>query len=264
MDDFDWDFSDDAIARRDRDLRFDAGCFLAVVAMVFVIAALLWIVRHRRQVEIVMFFAFLAGGGWLARGYVTPLFRRRKPDLSPPPTPLADLKPGAVHTTGLVGVSAPALHAPLGAPPCAFFRIVVDSPSHPGHVLFEARSADELVLDDGGGNKLVVHLDGVKWLVHRFHEMSSADEHVVAYLAERGLRFDQPVRVRVMWIAPHELVFVRGVAREASQALEAGYRTSEAKAPPLEIASTPERPVLIALESIPLKRRRPSATSAAR
>ena len=260
MDDFDWDFSLDVGTRRDREWRFEVGCFFFVVAMVLAFVVLVWLFHHRRQVEVVLFFAFLAGAGFFARGYVTPLFQRReKLDASAAPTPLAAMKPGPVHTTGLVGISAPPLHAPLGAPPCAFFRIIVEGE---GRVLFESRSADELVLDDGGGNKLLVRLDGAKWLFHRWHEMSADDEHVAAYFAERGLRFDQPVRVRIGWIAPHELVFVRGVAREtASAPVEVDYRTSEATSP-LEIASTPDRPVLIALEPIPLKRQRelPSAT----
>ncbi len=178
MDDFDWDFSgDDSTDIYWGSRRRGSGCFLIAVglffALVLAFSALVWMLQHKRQIEIVVFFAFVGAGGWFARGYVAPLFARRsRPDASAAPMLLAQAKPGPVHTTGLVGVSAAPLHAPLGAPPCAFFRIVVDSPNHPGRVLFEARSADELVLDDGGGNKLVVHLDGAKWLVQRCHEMS--------------------------------------------------------------------------------------------
>src|SRR5262245_5195345 len=120
MDDFDWDFSDDDdYYGRRGNWRFQAGCLLVIGAIIFAIIAVAWIVHHRRQIEVVLFFAILATGGWLARGYFTPLFQRRpRLDSTATPTPLAQLKPGAVHTTGLVGLGAAPLHAPLGAPAC--------------------------------------------------------------------------------------------------------------------------------------------------
>ncbi len=105
-------------------------------------------------------------------------------------------------------------------------------------------------------------LDGVKWLVERQHDVVSSalapEEHVAKYFGERGLSFPDTVRVRVTWIAPHELVFVRGVARGAAPEGEAGYRTSDARTP-MEIVATPTHPVLVALEAIPSKRERTRA-----
>jgi hypothetical protein len=175
-------------------------------------------------------------------------------------------------------IAAP-IHAPLGAPPCVFFRIVIEPLDHPGAAIFEARSADEIVLEDGSGAKVVVRLDGAAWRVKRRHEIisspSAPDEHVVTYLAERGIHgdrdgglrppspqeaspriaalrsaiLDHPVRAYVEWIAPHELVFVRGFTRGADVQPSSDYRTSEA-APPIEIVASPGHPVIIALEPI--------------
>ncbi len=263
MDDFDfeWDFSDDDDPYHGGR---NSGCLWLTVGLLVVLFSFVWIIHHKRQVELIVFVGLLGGAAYLGRGYVTPLFARRgpRPDASATPTPLAQVKPGSVHTAGLVGLGAPPVHAPLGAPPCVFFRVLIEPMLQPGNVLFEARSADELVLDDGMGKRVVVRLDGARWLVERQHEIISSnvspDEGLSSYLAERGLRFDWPVRARVMWIAPHELVFVRGVAREAGAAPQVlSYRTSEVSSP-LEIAASPDRPVLIALQPIPSKRLRQS------
>ncbi len=263
MDDFDWEW-DFTIEDRSYRHRRGLGCgailvFFPVFLFLFLLT-FVWVLHHRRQLEVVIFVGLVATVAWLARGYVTPYFRLASPkDANAPPTTLAEVKEGLVHTTGLAfGVTAPVLHDPIYGTPCVFFRVVVEPVDRPGTILFESRSADEIVLDDGSGNRVVVRLDGAKWLVQRQHDVVSSpvapEEHVAKYFAARGLAFPDSVRVRVIWIAPHELVFVRGVARAASAQGEAGYRTSEATAP-LVIAAD-AHPVVIALEAIPAKRER--------
>jgi hypothetical protein len=55
---------------------------------------------------------------------------------------------------------------------------------------------------------------------------------------------DAPVRVLVQWIAPNEVVFVRGFASE-QQAPTAGYRTNERGA--FTMRASTEQPLAIAL-----------------
>ena len=168
------------------------------------------------------------------------------------PMPLADIEPGAVHTAGLVGFTEEPRHAPLGAPPCVFYRIVVESN---GAILFEGRSADEITLGDGSTAHVVVHLDGATWRVSRCHEMESSPEapndEVVRYLTERGLPSEHAVRIRVEWIAPHELVFVRGTATRETEALARPSEYRSADRAHLEMRATAEQPLIVALEPIP-------------
>jgi hypothetical protein len=264
--DIEWDFTVDHRYGRHR-----SGCGCQAILMgIFVaifgtLALVAWVLHHRRQIELVVFFGLVVTAAYLGRGYITPLFASRavKQDADAPPTPLQDVKPGFVHTMGLVGgVAAPILHDPLRGTPCVFFRVVVEPFDQPGKILFESRSSDALALDDGSGCRVTVPLEGARWLVERQHEIISSvlapEEHVAKYFAERGLAFPDTVRVRVTWIAPHELVFVRGVARASATAAEAGYRTSEARTP-MEITATATHPVLVALEAIPSKRERAPA-----
>jgi hypothetical protein len=186
--------------------------------------------------------------GFVVREAVVRPRRASRADASALPVPLADVKPGPVHTAGLVGVGDVAKHAPLGAPLCTFYRVVVEALHEPGKVLFEGRSADDITLDDGSGTKLTVHLDSAKWLVSRKRERvslwSSPDADVVQFLTERGLSC-APVRVRVEWVGPHELVFVRGVAKETLDGSD-GYRTRGHRT--LEMDK--EHPVVIGLDPL--------------
>lgn len=181
------------------------------------------------------------------------LRRAREFDKSAVPVALADVKIGqATHTTGLVGIRGETHHAPLGAPSvCVFHRVVVEN-VETGTIVLDTRSSDELVLEDGVGARLHVHLDGARLLFARHHEVVSspevADVLVVQFLAERGIEVNFPVRARVEWIAPRELVFVRGVAREGAPG-EAGYRTSARSE--LEMHAAPNEPVIVSLDELP-------------
>jgi hypothetical protein len=67
-------------------------------------------------------------------------------------------------------------------------------------------------------------------------------------LGERGLPVDRPVRVRVEWIAPHELVYVRGRADVIASAANDAYR-SETHSENV-MSATKDSPVLLSLEPI--------------
>jgi hypothetical protein len=254
MGDFDFDIdSDDTYASGYGRQGCGCGAFLVGALVVFI--ALVWLFHHKRPVELAVIVGCLVTVAYLGRGPAL-AFVRRPTRLDPKglPTPLAKVEVGqSTHTAGLVGMNVAPMHAPLGAPPCVFFRIVIEPLDRPGAVIFEARSADEIVLEDGSGAKVIVRLDGVAWRVKRRHEIisspSAPDEHVVTYLAERGIRVDEPVRAYVEWIAPHELVFVRGMTRGPDGPPSSDYRTSEA-APPIEVVASPGHPVVIALEPI--------------
>jgi hypothetical protein len=151
---------------------------------------------------------------------------------------------------GLIGVKDAPRRAPLDGPMCVFYRVSVEPLEGP-EATHEIRSADVLTLEDGGGNEVVVHLANATWkLTHALELQSSPQdprETVTQFLAERGLPHADPVRVRLEWIAPHELVFVRGTVTE-SRASDEGYRVSERARFVME--STPSSPVTIALEPI--------------
>ncbi len=230
------------------------GIFVGIIVFIF---AFFWLITHKRQVELIVVVGLVGAAAYFGRGYLFALFDRRgaRAELGTMPTPLADVKAGALtRAAGLVGVNAPTQHAPLGAPPCVFFRVVVEGVD-PSGVIFEGRSADELLLEDGMGAKLLVRLDGAKWLGKRSHDLVSSpevpDPLLVTYLSERGIQVARAVRARVEWIAPHELVFVRGIPHEPGTASSPSmYRTSEARTPPLELVSTRDEPVLISLDPI--------------
>src|ERR1700690_1033545 len=151
MSDFDFDFdfrSGDGEYRRP-----GCGCAVAIAFAFLIVFAIAWLVAHRRQVELVAIVALLALAAYLARDRLAQAlqwFRRPRASADPStmPTPLANVRVGPVHTAGLVGFTGGgAHHAPLGAPPCVFFRIIIEPVDHPGAAIFEGRSADEIVLE---------------------------------------------------------------------------------------------------------------------
>jgi hypothetical protein len=230
------------------------GCaFMALMGVaVAIFIAIVFVITRDRAV---------AGAGAAGLAVIAAVLLRRsmrsKADAAPRsdptavPVPLADLQPGrAAHTAGLVAAS---VHpGPLGAPDCVFHRVVVTD-GDPDRVVYDARSADEIVLDDGGGAELVVPLAGAQWLgPPRAREIASSpeapDDPVASYLLSRGVRVDGAVRARIEWIAAHELVFVRGLVREVAKSPGGGYRAVERRR--LELAPATEHPVCLALEPI--------------
>jgi len=202
------------------------GCFAIVFVVLFTIG---WIGAHRHQiVKAGALGVGAASVAVLAREGLRRLRRRRvQREEKDGPVPLAQIAPGLVHTAGLVGIHAPPIEVPLEGAPCVFYRIVLTDDGIP---LFETRSADAIVLEDGAGATLTVKLDGATWKLDRaFEAASTRDVPNVAldkYLAERGLSARGAVYARVEWIAPHELVFARGhVARVGEDVQD--YRTSE-------------------------------------
>jgi hypothetical protein len=236
------------------------GCgyaaYPALLLVAFLVLTVLWMAMHRHALETAAVVVIEVG---LAALLVRELVRRyparaKRLDPSGVPVPLAEVTAGVVHTAGIVGFFGQPLNGPLGTPPSMFYRVLVEATDrHPPEVLFEGRSADEIVLEDGSGAKIVVKLDGARWLIDRYH--AADDAAVGAYLAERGLDTTRPVRVRVQWIAAHELVYVRGAVRSVGED-DAGYRTSERAR--LEMASAPNRPLSISLEALTSARSRPS------
>jgi hypothetical protein len=144
------------------------------------------------------------------------------------PTPIAKLAPGVlVDTTGIV--VSEKHEAPLGAPLCAFHRVRVTNAA--GEVVFESQSHEDLVLDDGSGMRLVVSLDQAEWRLPEHHrDLATPDEELAAYLRERGVEAHGELRAVVTWIAPRDVVFVRGRVHEAEASAPADYRVSDAPA----------------------------------
>lgn len=142
------------------------------------------------------------------------------------PTPIAKLLPGVlVDTTGIV--VSEKHEAPLGAPLCAFHRVRVTNQKD--EVVFESQSHDDLLLDDGSGIRLVVSLEHAEWRLPEHHrDLASPDEELLVYLRERGIEAPGELRAVVTWIAPRDIVFVRGYVREAEDSAATGYRTSDA------------------------------------
>ncbi len=144
------------------------------------------------------------------------------------PTPIAKLAPGVlVDTTGIV--VSEKHEAPLGAPLCAFHRVRVTNAA--GAIVFESQSHDDLVLDDGSGMRLVVSLEHAEWRLPEHHrDLVTPDEELAAYLRERGVEAHGELRAVVTWIAPRDVVFVRGRVRGAEASEPADYRVSDAPA----------------------------------
>ncbi|HEY1959537.1 MAG TPA: hypothetical protein VGH28_28190 [Polyangiaceae bacterium] len=226
-----------------------SGLFLILGTGLIVVG---WILLHLHQVKaLVAATVGMVSVGILAREVIRRAPRRTpRAKLGAMPTPLASLEPGLVTAAGLVGFTEHARHAPLGAPPCIFYRVVVTASDHPDKILFESRSADAITLEDGAGAKVVVQLDGARWHMPRDHQREwptiDGSEDVVQFLSERGVSVCEPARVRVEWIAPHELVFARGLARRLGEDAPSDYRTT--REAHLEMAATPERPLEIGLE----------------
>ena len=253
--DYDDRYSDDAIFTTLHRRRMGCGCYSAVIAIVLSLMVLAWLVRHRRQVEIGAFVACIGAAGYLARQPILERLKRSKPlDATAVPVPLASVEAGKpTHTAGLVGLGAAPLHPPFGAPPCAWYRVFVEPAGQPGVPLFSSRSADDLVLEDGMGAQLTVRIDGAKWLVQRRHEIASSpedpDPQLLSFLAERGIADPGcALRAYVEWIGPRELVFVRGLVRDAPHASD-DYRANAAVRA-VELVATEKGPVLIALEPL--------------
>ncbi|HSQ61557.1 MAG TPA: hypothetical protein VLM85_00025 [Polyangiaceae bacterium] len=258
---FDYDDAGDALIgpRRAR-WRRRRGCYSFIVTTALFVMAAIWLVAHRRQVEVAVFVACVGAAGYLARrpvldGIKSGLFKSVKTlDATAVPVPLASVQPGkTIHTAGLVGLGAAPLHPPFGAPPCAWYRVFVEPAGQPGAHLFSSRSADDLVLEDGMGAQLTVRIDGARWLVQRRHEIASSPEdpnpQLLSFLAERGIADPAcALRAYVEWIGPRELVFVRGLVREAPQASD-DYRANAAVRA-VELVATEKGSVLIALEPL--------------
>lgn len=146
------------------------------------------------------------------------------------PTPIAKLAPSAdvlVDTTGIV--VSEKHEAPLGAPLCAFHRVRVTN-DETGALVFETQSHDDLVLDDGSGVHLVVSLEHAEWRLPEHHrDLASPDEELATYLRERGVEARGDLRAVVTWIAPRDVVFVRGHVRAPeTTSTPADYRMSDA------------------------------------
>ncbi len=251
MDDFDFDLSNIGDRRVGCGRRAVTGCFVVALPIVIFIS-IFWFARHMREVAFGVCIVAAAGVVYAARGSLLGVGQKpKRKDASALPTPLADVQSERLtHTAGLVGIHTQPHRTPLDAPPSVFYRVVIEQE---GTIVFEGRSADVLMLEDGTGGKLAVHLDGAKWLVKRRHELASSpsapNAHVVNYLEERGIKIDGAVYAYVEWVAPHELVFVHGMTRAPAPRVESDYRTSEAT-PPLEMFSTPDHPIRIALEPL--------------
>jgi len=209
------------------DLRQYTVLVLSVVIAVAFFSVLGFVFAHGRA------FAVFAGSGVVV-GVVVYTNRARIARLVGPapaargllPTPIAKLVPGVlVDTTGIV--VSEKHEAPLGAPLCAFHRVRVTNEN--GDVVFESQSHDDLVLDDGSGMRVVVSLDHAEWRLPEHHrDLATPDEELLAYLRERGVEASGALRAVVTWIAPRDVVFVRGYVREADDTAAGGYRTSDA------------------------------------
>jgi hypothetical protein len=145
------------------------------------------------------------------------------------PTPIAKLVPGALVDTAGIVVSEKH-EAPLGAPLCAFHRVRVTN-AKGDVVVFETHSHVELVLDDGSGTRLSVSLEDAEWRLPEHHrDLASPDAELDAYLRERGVPSKGALRAVVAWIAPRDVVFVRGRVLPPEEAAPSDYRMSEAPA----------------------------------
>jgi hypothetical protein len=216
------------------------------MAVIMFVVLVSWTYSHRRGVALA-FTGLMVG--WIALDVLRR--RARRPEqprkITDDSVPLGTITPGMVHTMGLV--HADERHAPLASVVCVFYRVVVDTGHEPNNVIYEGRSADELTLDDGVGTSLVVHLDRATWSFERCFDIEylpdAPNEAVQKYLAERQLPTDKPLRVRVQWIGPHELLFVRGFVPGGAPKEPAGYRTSERA--PFEMRASHEHPLVLSL-----------------
>ena len=223
--------------------------FLILAAMLIVVG---WIFLHLRQAKaLVGTTVLLVSVGVLAREAYRRIPRRRRRAKSGMPTPLAALQPGLATVAGLVGFTEQPRSAPLGAPRCVFYRVLVSTFDAPDEIVFESRSADAITLEDGAGAKLVLQLDGATWRMKRNHDRdtgSDPDGEVARFLAERGVVVSGPARVRVEWIAPHELVFARGWVRRVGDDSTGDYRTSHEAH--FEMSVLPDAPLTISIEPL--------------
>ena len=208
------------------DLRQYTVLVLSVVIAVAFFTVLGFVFAHGRA------FAVFLGSGvavgvvvYTNRARIARLFAPAPAPLGLLPTPIAKLVPGVlVDTTGIV--VSEKHEAPLGAPLCAFHRVRVTNER--GDVVFESQSHDDLLLDDGSGVRLVVSLEHAEWRLPEHHrDLASPDEELLAYLRERGVEASGELRAIVTWIAPRDVVFVRGHVRESEDAAPSGYRASE-------------------------------------
>ena len=233
--------------------RGNDGCGCLVYGVLGVVFAVSYVVAHARQIRLAVIIGVCVFCGVVV---VREVLRRIPPRRSPAstvagalPTPLAEIKPGIASVAGLVGFSEQPRNAPLGAPHCVFYRVLVSRFDDPDKVVFESRSADAITLEDGAGAKVVVQLDGAKWRMTRFHRRDTGLDpsgEVAQFLAERGVAVTGPMNVRVEWIAPHELVFVRGLAKRLGDDSPGDYRTTHEAH--FEMAAAPDHPLTISLE----------------
>jgi hypothetical protein len=215
---------------RREDLRQYTILVLSVVIAVVFFAVLGFVFAHGRAFAIFIGTGVVVGVAIHAnRARIARFFGPRPAPHGLLPTPIAKLLPGVlVDTTGIV--VSERHEAPLGAPLCAFHRVRVTN-AH-GEVVFETQSHGELVLDDGSGMRLSVSLEHAEWRLPEHHrDLASPDEELVTYLRERGVEAKGELRAVVAWIAPRDVVFVRGQVLESKDDAPADYRTSEAPAP---------------------------------
>jgi hypothetical protein len=208
------------------------GCQGCLVTVFLVLFAVTWTLTHRQQIMhggvSVLVATVIVGGGYFALTYAQRRRAERPPkprDPSAGPMPLAQVEPGKnVHTTGLVHPPQ-TVRTPFDDEACAFYRITIETANAPHSTVYSARSADELLLDDGGGATLIVKLDDARWKLGR--EQLVTDEPVARYAGDRGVTSEHALRARVESIGLHELVFVRGdVARIGEGDADPSYRTS--------------------------------------
>jgi hypothetical protein len=212
---------------RERVRRRALGLAWAMFAFLAGCTLLVFVFAHGR-----LFVALLGGSvtvGVLAYANRDRIARFLGP--SPPPhgllpTPIAKLLPNVlVDTTGIV--VSEKHEAPLGAPLCAFHRVRVTNAKD--ELVFETQSHGELILDDGSGVHLAVSLEHAEWRLPEHHrDLASPDEELTEYLRERGIEPRGDLRAVVAWIAPRDVVFVRGRVQEPETIAPADYRTSEA------------------------------------
>jgi len=234
--------------------RQGCGCAAFIAVVMIACVAYVWVMTHRAQVVTTIALVAVFGALYVFRAKLDPTRwkRARASDPRAMPVPLANVHAGqTVHTTGMVR-AAEVLHAPLGGQPCAWFRVrVLDADRN---LLAELRSSDTFEIGDGGEAKLTVSAVGAEITLRNVHELESSvarrDEAVVAFLVERNLATTaHEVVVTIDWIAPHELVFVRGPVTESSASLgEGAYRGAEKTA--LVMQSTDAEKVVVAVEPI--------------
>jgi len=237
----------------------DGGCGCIVFALVMFVSCgvlgVAFVLVHLHQIKVAVGVTVAVfSAAVLAREGLRRLPARRRSAATAKgalPTPLASIEPGLASVAGLVGFTEQPRNAPLGAPHCVFYRVLVSRFDQPEEILFESRSADAITLEDGAGAKVVVQLDGATWRMTRFHRRDTGLDpsgEVAQFLAERGVAVSGPTAVRVEWIAPHELVFVRGVAKRIGDDSPGDYRTTHEAH--FEMAAAPDHPLTISIEPI--------------